>query len=83
MQFISDPKQNNDHDKEANVTAIEHTAHDKDKEDSLEVKQRKAVRLYQMVWSGLTKYINSIIHTHSKAVEIPGFAIIGPLVQQW
>ena len=36
-----------------------------------------------MVWSGLTKHINSLVHSHAKAVEIPSFAIFGPLVEQW
>lgn len=39
--------------------------------------------MYQMIWSGLTKYLNSMIHDHSKAVEIPGLIIFGPLIEQW
>lgn len=36
-----------------------------------------------MVWSGLTKYIHSMVHNSCKAVEIPGLGIVGPLVQDW
>ena len=36
-----------------------------------------------MIWSGLTKYIVTMAHTHAKAVEIPNFAIIGPYIEKW
>ncbi len=36
-----------------------------------------------MIWSGLTKYLQSMIHGHSKAIEIPGFAIFGPYIEKW
>lgn len=36
-----------------------------------------------MLWSGLTKYIWSMIHIYQKAVEIPGLGIIGPIYEKW
>lgn len=45
--------------------------------------QQKANRMYQMVWSGFTKLLHSLVHTHAKAVQIPGFGIVGPLVEEW
>jgi len=48
-----------------------------------EIEDRKVFRLYQMMWSGLTKQVNSLVHSHAKAVEIPSFAIFAPVVEQW
>ena len=40
-------------------------------------------RLYHMIWSGLTKYINNMVHNRAKAVDIPGFCVVGPLIEEW
>lgn len=40
-------------------------------------------RLYNMVWSGLTKYLNNMVHNRAKAVDIPGFCVVGPLIEEW
>jgi hypothetical protein len=45
--------------------------------------QSKALRLYRLVWSALTKYLNKVIHASHKAVEIPGLLILGPLIEKW
>ena len=54
------------------------------KEDnSVEVRQRKTLKLYQMIWSGLTKIMLSHVCEQGKAVEIPDFAIFGPVVDRF
>jgi len=40
--------------------------------------KKKGIRLYQMFWSGLTKYMRQVINIQSKAIELPNFAIITP-----
>ena len=49
--------------------------------DSLEVSQRKALRLFYMVWSGVTKCIKNIVQHQKRAVEIQNFAIFGPIFE--
>lgn len=41
------------------------------------------MRLYQMLWSGLTKYLQSMVQLRGKAVEIPGFGVIYPVFEEW
>ena len=36
-----------------------------------------------MIWSGLTKYLCEMIYQRGKAVEIPGFGVFGPLLEEW
>ena len=36
-----------------------------------------------MIWSGLTKYILAVVLKQVKAVEIPGFIVIGPFIEKW
>ena len=36
-----------------------------------------------MVWSGITKSLYHIIYEQLKALEIPGLAILGPVVEPW
>jgi len=47
--------------------------------DTLEVAQRKGLRLFYMVWSGLTKCMRNMVQQQKKAVEINNFAIFGPI----
>ena len=50
-------------------------------EESLEVSQRKALRLFYMVWSGVTKCLRNIVQGQRKAIEIQNFAIFGPIAE--
>ena len=52
---------------------------EKDPQAALESKQRKAVRLFYMVWSGVTKCLRNIVQTQKKSIEIKDFAIFGPI----
>jgi len=36
-----------------------------------------------MIWSGLTKYMLAVVLKQVKAIEIPGFIVIGPLIERW
>lgn len=36
-----------------------------------------------MIWSGLTKYLQSMLHGQAKAVEIPNLVILGPFIEKW
>lgn len=36
-----------------------------------------------MIWSGLQKYLQSLVHQHAKAVEIPHLGVIGPFIEKW
>jgi len=47
--------------------------------ESLEVRQRKALRLFYMVWSGLTKCIRNMVQQQRKALEVSGLGIFGPI----
>lgn len=68
LQFIKDP------------AATENPTNEMDRSgDSLEVTQRKALRLFYMVWSGVTKCLRNMIQQQRKAIEIPNFAIFGPI----
>lgn len=50
-----------------------------DPQAALESKQRKAVRLFYMVWSGVTKCLRNIVQSQKKSIEIKDFAIFGPI----
>lgn len=43
--------------------------------------QRKALRLFYMVWSGVTKCIRNMVQQQKKAIEIQNFAIFGPIYE--
>lgn len=47
--------------------------------DSPEAAQRKAVRLFYMVWSGVTKCLRHMVQEQKKALEIANFGIFGPI----
>lgn len=68
LTFIKDP-------------AAAPTEGDKAKEtsESLEATQRKALRLFYMVWSGVTKCMRNMVQQQKKALEINNFAIFGPI----
>lgn len=40
--------------------------------------QRKAIRLFQMVWSGATKFIKGVSMDNQRPIELPGLGIFGP-----
>ena len=43
-----------------------------------EILNKKALRMFFMIWSGLTKFIRSLIYDRLKSVEILDFAIFHP-----
>jgi len=48
--------------------------------DEEEYLQRKAVKLFHMAWSGVTKYIRSIVFDKKSPCEFPGLGIFLPLI---
>ena len=72
LSFIRDPAAAPD---TSDSKVVDHSS------TSLEVNQRKAVRLFYMVWSGLTKCLRNMVQQQQKAIEIPGFAIFGPIAE--
>ena len=75
LQFIRDPSepstQTNNQDPQQHAS--------QQIEESVEVRQRKANRLFYMFWSGLTKCLRNIVQMQGKAVEIPEFGVFGPI----
>jgi len=49
----------------------------------LEARQRKATRLYYSVWSGVTKCLRNIVQGQQRAVDVPNFAIFGPVLDKF
>ena len=72
LSFIKDPKA---------PDQDETNAPRQNADDSLEVRQRKATRLFYMVWSGVTKCIKNMVQHQKRAVEIQNFAIFGPIFE--
>ena len=70
LQFIKDPAAPADQELKSPAQA---------EEPDLESKQRKAIRLFYMVWSGVTKCLRNIVQSQKKAIEIKDFAIFGPI----
>lgn len=50
---------------------------------SPEVTARKVSHLFYSVWSGVTKCLRNIVQGRQKAVEIPNFAIFGPVLDKF
>lgn len=50
--------------------------------EPLETLQRKALRLYHMVWSGMTKCMRNMVQSQRKALEISDFAIFGAVSEK-
>lgn len=73
LQFIKDPAASTDPNPDAGSGTKE--------ADSLEVTQRKAMRLFYMVWSGLTKCLRNMVQQQKKALEIRDFGIFGPIFE--
>ena len=42
--------------------------------------ERKALKLFHMSWSGVTKYISSIVFDKKTPCEFPGLGIFLPLI---
>ena len=70
LSFIKDPESANDI-----------GSPNKNVKDSMEVSQRKAMRLFYMVWSGLSKCLINLVQQQRKALEIKDFAIFGPIYE--
>jgi hypothetical protein len=51
--------------------------------EPLEANQRRAIRLFNSVWSGVTKCLRGIVQGQQKAIEIPNFAIFGPVFDKF
>ena len=68
LSFIRDP-----------ATPADAAEADAPRDDSLEASQRRALRLFYMVWSGLTKCMRNLVQQQRKAIEIANFAIFGPI----
>ena len=47
--------------------------------DTPEITSRKALRLFYMVWSGVTKCLRNQVQSQHRAIEIKDFAIFGPI----
>lgn len=47
-----------------------------------EVEQKKALKLFHMVWSGVTKYLKTVAQGKCKPVEFPGLGIFVPVLVQ-
>ena len=70
LQFIRDPNEKESGDRYAQEGSTS------------ESNQRKAMRLFYLVWSGVTKCLVNIVQKQQKAIEIPGFAIFGPILEK-
>lgn len=44
--------------------------------------QKRALKLYHMLWSGLTKYLKLVCFVQNKPVELPNLAIFLPVQKQ-
>lgn len=42
--------------------------------------QKKALKLYHMVWSGVTKYIRNVCMNRCTPIEFPGLGIFMPIL---
>lgn len=40
------------------------------------------MRLFYLVWSGVTKCLQSIVQKQQRAIELPGFGIFGPIFEK-
>ena len=42
--------------------------------------QKKALRLFHMTWSGVTKYLRTVCQIKNKSVQFPGLGVFVPIV---
>ena len=49
--------------------------------DELDYTKRKALKLYHLAWSGITKYIRTICQVRGKPIEFPNLGIFYPITQ--
>ena len=73
LRFIRDPQQPDIG--EVNVT--------EKLEDSEATTTRKTSHLFYSVWSAVTKCLRNIVQGHQKAIEIPNFAVFGPVLDKF
>lgn len=77
LQFVHDPASNTQNTfKDTSAEFDDGLANDP------EAAKRKALRLMHNIWSGVTKCLRNIVQQQRKAIEIPNFAIFGPLLEQ-
>lgn len=74
LQFIRDPQAPQGSKEQESAQGVS-----SEQGESIEVRQRKANRLFYMFWSGLTKCLRNIVQMQGKAVEIPEFGVFGPI----
>ena len=46
--------------------------------DELDYSKKKALKLYHMAWSGITKYMRTICQLRGKSIEFPGLGVFVP-----
>ena len=46
-------------------------------DDKNEVLKKKALKLYHMFWTSVTKYLNQAVWVQQRAVELPQLGVIG------
>jgi hypothetical protein len=54
---------------------------DADQMTEQEVLERKALKVFHMAWSGITKYLRTITQVRGKPVEFPALGIFVPVVE--
>lgn len=47
--------------------------------DELDYTKKKALKLYHMAWSGITKYMRTICQLRSKPIEFPHLGVFLPV----
>lgn len=43
-----------------------------------EILEKKALKVFHMAWSGITKYMRTIVQVKNKPIEFPGLGIFVP-----
>jgi hypothetical protein len=47
--------------------------------DQIDYSKKKALKLYHMAWSGITKYMRTICQLRGKPIEFPGLGVFMPV----
>lgn len=45
-----------------------------------ELNEKKALKLFHMAWSGITKYMRTVCQVKCKSIEFPGIGIFMPVM---
>ena len=65
-----------------NLAFVEETTASAARSDLTE-EARKCLHLYNKMWAALGKYLVQAVHQSAKAIEIPGFLLIGPQIESF